>query len=188
MIAGYAMHGHVEDALRIFKKMQEVGARPDYIIYIGVFTACSHAGLIDEGKQYIEQMSRDYGIKPRVEHYSCLVDLLGRAGHLKEAYKLINKVPMNPNVAMWGALLNAYRIHCNIDLGEVVAERLFVLEPKNARNFVSLSKSYFAASRWDEVSKVRKIMRDSGVQKTPGSSWIEVKNHVHEFISGDEKQ
>ena len=155
MIAGYAMHGHAEDALRIFNKMQGVGARPDYITYIGVLTSCSHAGLIDERNQYIEQMSRDYGIKPRVEHYSCLDDLLGWARHLKEAYELINNMPVKPNVAVWGALLNACRIHCNIDLGEVVVERIFVLEPENAGNFVLLSNIYSAASRWDEVSKVR---------------------------------
>ena len=168
--------------------MQQAGARPNYITYIGVLTACSHAGLIDEGKQYIEQMSRDYGIKPCVEHYSCLVDLLGRAGHLKEAYELINKIPVKPNVAVWGAFLNACIIHCNIDLREVVAERIFVFEVENDGNFVMLLNIYFAASKCDEVSKVRKRMRDSGVKKTPGSSWIEVKNHVHEFISGDEKK
>ena len=95
---------------------------------------------------------------------------------------------VKPNVAVWGAFLNACRIHCNIDLGEVVEERLFVLEQKNAGHFVMLSNIYSAASRWDEVSKVRKRMRYSGVQNTAGSSWIEVKNHVHEFIFGDEKQ
>eukprot|EP01018_Ginkgo_biloba_P016729 Gb_00639 [translate_table: standard] len=185
MISGYAMHGHAEDALMLFFQMQQARAKPDYITFIGVLSACSHAGLVDEARQYLKQMSRDYQIQPSVEHYSCMVDLLGRAGHLNEAHELINTMPLEPNAAVWGALLGACRVHCNIDLGERVAEHLFHLEPENAGNYVLLSNIYAAAGRWDAAAKVRKMMKDKGVKKTPGWSWIEVNNSMHKFVSGD---
>eukprot|EP01018_Ginkgo_biloba_P034731 Gb_12556 [translate_table: standard] len=185
MLTGYAMHGNGKKALTFFNHMQEAGIKPDHITFTAVLSACSHAGLVDEGWQYFNSMGQDYHISPCLEHYACMVDLLGRAGHLEEAYKFVNRMPLEPDVCVWGALLGACRIHNNIELGESAAERLFELEPESAGNYVLLSNIYAAAGRWDDVMKVRTLMRDKGLSKTPGCSWIVVKNKVHEFLVGD---
>eukprot|EP01018_Ginkgo_biloba_P022755 Gb_12759 [translate_table: standard] len=185
MIAGYAMHGHGEKALELFIQMQQVGLRPDYITFIGILSACSHAGLVDKGWQYFDSMTRDYQITPGVEHYACMVDLLGRSGHLDEAWDFISKMPLEPNATVWGTLLAACRIHSNIKLGEQVAKHLFELEPDNAGNYVLLANIYAAGGRWDGFGDVRKMMNDRGLKKRPGCSWIEVKSRVHTFVIGD---
>eukprot|EP01018_Ginkgo_biloba_P019775 Gb_28390 [translate_table: standard] len=185
MILAYGMHGHGEDALALFNKMQQTGTKPNDITFICVLSACSHAGLVDEGWQCFDSMSRDHCIRARVEHYACMVDLLGRAGHLDEAQALIKKMPVEPDATVWGALLGACRINCNVELGEVVAKRLFNLEPKNVGCYVLLSNIYAAAGRWNDVEKVRKMMRDRGLKKTPGCSLIEVNNGVQAFYVGD---
>eukprot|EP01018_Ginkgo_biloba_P019271 Gb_14392 [translate_table: standard] len=185
MIAGYGMHGHGEDALALFLQMQQKGIKPDHITFVSVLSACSHAGLVDEGWQYFYCMSRDYSIAPRVEHYACMVDLLGRSGLLDEAYEFITKMPLEPNATVWGALLGACRIHCNIVLGEHVAEHLFELEPENAGFYVLLSNIYGKAGRWDDVAKVRRMMKNRRLKKPPGCSLIEINNRVHAFLVGD---
>eukprot|EP01018_Ginkgo_biloba_P023522 Gb_33335 [translate_table: standard] len=185
MIAGYGMHGCGADALAIFNQMQQSGMKPDPITFVAVLSACSHSGLVDEGWHYFGSMVRDFGIEPRVEHYACMVDLLGRAGQLGKAQSFIKKMPLEPDAGVWGALLGACRIHGNIELGEAVAERLFELEPQNAGNYVLLSNMYAAAGRWDCVTKVRTEMKCRGLKKRPGCSWIVVKNRVHTFLVGD---
>eukprot|EP01018_Ginkgo_biloba_P040301 Gb_16664 [translate_table: standard] len=185
MIAGYGMHGHGGDALMLFHQMQWAGFKPNCVTFIALLSACSHAGLIDEGRQYFDCMSRDYGIKPQVEHYSCMVDLLGRAGLLHEAHDFIKTMPLQPDAGVWGALLGACRVHSNIELGGHAAECLFQLEPQNAGYYVIVSNIYAAACMWDAVVKVRNMMKDRGVKKRPGCSWIEVKNKVHAFVVGD---
>eukprot|EP01018_Ginkgo_biloba_P030326 Gb_08619 [translate_table: standard] len=185
MIAAYGMHGHGDDALRIFYQMQHAGLKPDPITFVGVLSACSHAGLLDEGLHYFEIMSRDYCITPRVEHYACIVDLLGRAGRLLEAREIIKKMPFDPGAVVWGGLLSACRIHHNVELGEHVAELLFELEPENPGNYALLSNIYAEAGRWDDVAKVRRMMKNRGLKKRPGCSWIKVKNRVHAFHVGD---
>eukprot|EP01018_Ginkgo_biloba_P029185 Gb_18412 [translate_table: standard] len=185
MIAGYGMHGYGEDALALFKQMQQTRVKPDHITFICVLSACSHAGLVDEGRQYFDCMNQDYCIRPRAEHYACMVDLLGRAGHLDEAESFINQMPLEPDAGVWGALLGACRIHCNVELGERVSERLLELEPKNAGNYVLTSNIYAAAGRWHDVAKLRTILKDKGLKKLPGCSWIEVKNRIHTFVTGD---
>eukprot|EP01018_Ginkgo_biloba_P033235 Gb_08628 [translate_table: standard] len=185
MIAGYAMHGHGENALTLFYQMQEAGIKPDCITLTGVLSACSHAGLVDEGWRCFDHMSQVYHITPSMEHYACMVDLFSRAGHLNEAESFINKMPVQPIASVWGALLGACRIHCNMELGERVAGHLFELEPENAGNYVLLSNIYAAAGRWNDAGKVRKILKDKGLTKRPGCSWIEVRNSVHAFVIGD---
>eukprot|EP01018_Ginkgo_biloba_P019289 Gb_18149 [translate_table: standard] len=185
MISGYGMHGHAKDALAVFLQMQQRGIKPNDVTFVSVLSACSHSGLVDEGRQYLECMVRDYCITPRLEHYACMVDLLGRAGHLDEAQEFIENMPLEPGPSVWGALLGSCRIHCNIELGEHVAERLFYLEPERAGRYVLLSNVYAAAGKWDDVSKVRKMMQDRRVKKTPGCSLIEVNNTVHAFLVGD---
>eukprot|EP01018_Ginkgo_biloba_P018625 Gb_23678 [translate_table: standard] len=186
MIVGYGMNGYGKDALELFGQMLQTGMKPNDITFIGVLYACSHAGLVNEGWQYFDCTRRDYGITPSEEHYACMVDLLGRAGHLEKARVFIENMPVEPGPSVWGALLGACRIHCNTELGEHVAERLFELQPENTGFYVLLSNIYAAAGRWDDVERVRAMMRDRGLKKPPGLSLIEVDNRIHAFIAGDE--
>eukprot|EP01018_Ginkgo_biloba_P036669 Gb_31699 [translate_table: standard] len=188
MIAGYGLHGHGEDALALFVQMQQTGMKPDQITFVGVLSACSHAGLVDEGWKFFDRMTQDFHITPSMEHYACMVDLLGRSGCLDEAHEFINNMPLKPNASVWGALLGACRIHCNIELGRQAADRLFELEPGNAGNYVLMSNIYAAAGRWSDTKTVRQMMNDRSVMKPPGCSWIEVKNKVHSFLTGDTSQ
>eukprot|EP01018_Ginkgo_biloba_P030422 Gb_19924 [translate_table: standard] len=185
MIVGYGMHGMGEEAIALFNRMQKAGIGPDQVTFTGILSACRHAGLVNEGQQYFDCMTRDYFITPHMEHYACMVDLLGRVGLLDEAYDFIKKMPLEPSAIVWGALLGACRIHCNLKLGEVVAGHLFEIEPENTGNYVLLSNIYAKAGKWDGVAKVRTMMKDRGLKKTPGCSWIEVKNKVHAFFGGD---
>jgi len=165
--------------------MQSADMSPDEITFVGVLSACSHSGLVDEGWRCFNSMSHDYGLKPEMEHYACMIDLLGRSGHLYEAERFIENMPYKPNTTMWGALLSACRLHGNMDLAKTAAEELFKLEPQNTANYVLLSNIYAACGRWGDVEKVRTLMRDRGIQKHPGCSWIEVKNQVHAFLVDD---
>eukprot|EP01018_Ginkgo_biloba_P026787 Gb_37517 [translate_table: standard] len=185
MIAGYGMHGCGENVLTLFFQMKQTGIKPDDITFISVLSACSHAGLVNEGCQYFYYMNQHYCITPSVEHYACMVDLLGRAGRLDEAQDFIEKMPLEPSASVWGALLSACRIYCNMELGERVAERLFELEPENPGYYVLLSNIYATAGRWNDVANVRTMMKDKGVKKQPGCSMIEVNNRVHAFLVGD---
>eukprot|EP01018_Ginkgo_biloba_P027163 Gb_22477 [translate_table: standard] len=185
MIAGYAMHGYGKEALMLFEQMQHSGTKPDHVTLVCVLSACCHAGLVDQGRQYFDLMSKYYHIAPTMEHYGCMVDLLGRSGRLDEAEDFIHKMPIKPNVTVLGCLLGACRVHNNIELGERVAKYIFELDPKNATPYVLLSNIYAAAGRWDDIEKVRKMMRDRGVTKKPGCSWIEVNKQVHAFLVGD---
>eukprot|EP01018_Ginkgo_biloba_P024547 Gb_02194 [translate_table: standard] len=185
IILGYAMHGYGKEALQLFEQMQHSAMNPDHVTFIGVLSACCHAGLVDEGWKFFKAMSRHYHITPVMEHYCCMVDLLGRAGHLGQAQDFISKMPIKPSAAVWISLLGACRLHANIELGEHVAECLFELEPKNAAPYVLLSNIYAAAGRWDDIQKVQKMMKDRGIKKKPGCSWIEVSKKVHAFLVGD---
>eukprot|EP01018_Ginkgo_biloba_P009691 Gb_04616 [translate_table: standard] len=185
MIAGCARHGCVKKALELFDQMQCAGMKPDHITFVGVLSACSHAAMVDEGFNYFDYMSESCGIAPRLEHYACMVDLLGRAGHLDKAEDFINKVPFEPAALLWRTLLGACRVHGNIDLGKRAAECLLEIEPQDATTYVLLSNIYAAAGRWDDVSKMREMMKYRGVKKEPGCSWIEVRKKVHVFVVED---
>eukprot|EP01018_Ginkgo_biloba_P031676 Gb_31111 [translate_table: standard] len=185
MIVGYAMHGCAKEALQLFKQMQHLGTKPDHVTFVGVLSACRHAGLVEDGWQCFHCMSENYHITPAMKHYCCMVDLLGRAGHLDEAHDFIDKMPVKPDADVWGSLLGACRIHTNMELGQHVAERLFELDPKNSAPYVLLSNIYAAAGRWHDMEKVRKLMKDRRVKKNPGCSWIEVNKQVYAFFVGD---
>eukprot|EP01018_Ginkgo_biloba_P009823 Gb_15506 [translate_table: standard] len=185
MIVGYAIHGHGKEAIELFEKMQHTSMKLDDVTFLGILSACCHAGLVKDGWQYFDCMTRDYDIKPAMEHYCCMVDLLGRAGHLDEAQDFINKMPIKPNAAIWGSLLAACRIQKNVELGERVAEHLFELEPKNSAHYLLLCNIYSTAGRWDDEEKVRKMMKDRRVNRTPGCSWIEVNKMVYAFFVQD---
>ncbi|XP_050215921.1 putative pentatricopeptide repeat-containing protein At3g23330 [Mercurialis annua] len=184
IIMGYAFHGHAREAVSLFNEMEIKGVRPNYVAFIAVLTACSHAGLIDEAWRYFNIMTQNYGIAPGVEHYAAMADLLGRAGKLDEAYKLISSMD-RPTGSVWSTLLAACRVHKNVDLGEKVAEKIFEVDPDNVGAYVLLSNIYAAARRWKDTSKLRAYMRDKGIKKSPACSWIEVKHKTHAFVSGD---
>lgn len=169
----------------MFEQMQDLGMKPDHVTFVGVLFACCHAGLVDDGWHYFHCMSRDYQIMPRVEHYCCMVDLLGRSGKLNEALDFINKMPTKPEAALWGTFLSACRIHKNIKLGEYAAERVIECDPETASHYVVLSNMYREAGRWNDAEKVRKVMKDRGIKKMPGCSWIQVNKTVHAFVVGD---
>eukprot|EP01018_Ginkgo_biloba_P010381 Gb_31374 [translate_table: standard] len=185
MITGYAQHGKAKDALQLFEEMKLAGVKANHITFIGVLFACSHVGLVHEGQRYYNSMIKDHGIMPSMDHYACMVDLFGRAGHLDEAVRIINKMAFEPGALVWRTLLGACRIHGNIDLAKHAAECLLELEPEDDATYVLLSNVYAAAGKWDDVVKVRKMMKDRGVIKEQGRSWIVVKNKVHTFVVRD---
>ncbi|XP_057838479.2 pentatricopeptide repeat-containing protein At4g02750 isoform X2 [Cryptomeria japonica] len=184
IIVGNAQNGHAVEGLQLFKQLESIGIKPNDVTFVGVLCACSHAGLVEEGWQLFVSMSRDYSITPRVEHYASMVDLLGRSGLLNEAEDFIGRMPaeVQADAVVWGALLAACRVHGNADIAERVAHTLFKLEPHNSGPYVLLSNIYAAAGKWGDVSKVRKMMKERGVEKQPGCSWIEVQNNVHTFV------
>ncbi|KAJ4951444.1 hypothetical protein NE237_028276 [Protea cynaroides] len=185
MIAALGQHGHGAMALDLFKRMVEHDILPDRITFLTVLSACSHAGLVTEGCNCFESMESVYAIIPGEDHYARLIDLLCRAGKFSEAKKLIEKMPFEPGPSIWEALLAGCRVHGNMDLGVQAAERLFELMPKHDGTYVLLSNMYATMGRWNDVAKVRKVMRDRGVKKEPGCSWIEVGNKVHVFLVDD---
>ncbi|CAN6442049.1 unnamed protein product [Victoria cruziana] len=184
MITGFAINGYAEEALDLFSKMVS-SVKPDEVTYIGVLSACTHAGLVDKGKEYFSSMVKDHGILPTVSHYGCMVDLLGRAGKLEEALELIENMPMKPNSIVWGAFLGACRVHKNIELAEKAAKHLLDLEPENGAAYVLLSNIYAVCNRWDDVRRMRSLIADKKIKKTPGCSLIELNGIVHEFVAGD---
>jgi pentatricopeptide repeat protein len=185
MISGYAQHGEGKKALGLFDEMIEKGMKPDWITFVAVLMACNHAGFTDLGVKYFHSMAKDYGLVAKPDHYTCMVDLLGRAGKLVEAVDLIEKMPFKPHAAVFGTLLGACRIHKNTEMAEFASQKLLNLDPASATGYVQLANVYAATKRWDHVARVRKSMKSCKVVKTPGYSWIEVKSMAHQFRSGD---
>ncbi|KAI0502127.1 hypothetical protein KFK09_017074 [Dendrobium nobile] len=185
MIAGLAMHGRGKEALHFFKEMQEAKVKPNHVTFTNILSACSHAGLVEEGRMYFSQMLPLYGITPDIEHYGCMVDILGRAGRLEEAMELIKSMPVPPPSSAWGALLGACVVHREVKLGELACQNLLGLEPRNDGAYVLLSNLYAKAGRWEDVGRLRKLMRDQGLKKEPGCSSMEVNGVIHEFLVGD---
>lgn len=181
IIGGLALHGNANDALSYFSKMVDVGLDPDEITFLGVLAACCHGGLVDEGRKYFSQMTSKYNLMPRLKHYSCMVDLLGRAGQLEEAEALIRSMPMEPDAVVWGALFFACRMRGSVIMGEKAAWKLLELDPDDSGIYVLLANMYGDAEMWDEARKVRRMMKERGVEKTPGCSSIEVNGIVSEF-------
>ena len=185
MIGGLAQHGCGHEALEVFRSMIADGGKPNEISFVAVLSACSHSGLVDEGRRLFLAMTQDYGIEPTVVLCNCMVDVVGRAGHLEEAKLFIDKMPVEPNEATWGALLGACRTYGNVDLGKLAANERLKLVPMDASTYVLLSNIYAAAGKWEEVLWVRTMMQERGIRKEPGRSWIEVDNKVHDFVVGD---
>ncbi|CAN8283852.1 unnamed protein product [Cochlearia groenlandica] len=181
MIIALGKHGHAEEALDLFETMLMEKLRPDQITYVGVFSACTHAGLVNQGRRYFDMMKDVDKIEPTLSHYACIVDMFGRAGLLQEAHEFIEKMPIEPDVVTWGSLLSACRVHKNVDLGKYAAEKLLLIEPENSGAYSALANLYSACGKWEESAKTRRSMKEGGVKKEQGFSWIEVKHKVHVF-------
>ncbi|XP_021822061.1 putative pentatricopeptide repeat-containing protein At5g37570 [Prunus avium] len=175
MIQGLSVHGRGYQAVALFNKMLNEGLAPDEVAFTVILTACSRAGLVEQGWHFFESMRRKYHLTPSPDHYACMVDLLSRLGRLNAAYDLLKSMPMEPHAGAWGALLGACKLNGNIELGELVANRLFEIEPLNPGNYVLLSNIYAAADRWFDVSAVRDKMEEQGIKKISGCSWISSK-------------
>ncbi|XP_047318461.1 pentatricopeptide repeat-containing protein At5g44230-like isoform X2 [Impatiens glandulifera] len=186
MILGLAIHGCANSAFQLFREMLETGTRPNGVTFIGLLTACSHAGMVEKGRNLFQSMEERFDVKPTSYHYVCMVDILGRGGFLEEALSLIKNMIIEPIGDVWGALLGACRIHRNWEIGEIAAGRLFEIEPSCAGNYVLLSNIYASVGMWNEVSKVRVLMKRKGLKKKAGFSLFEGRNGVvYEFVAGD---
>ncbi|XP_048496836.1 pentatricopeptide repeat-containing protein At4g02750-like [Beta vulgaris subsp. vulgaris] len=185
VLAGCAHNGLGKEAIEIFRRMEVEGVLPDQISFLGILCACSRAGLLEEGRAYLNSMCKDFGIKPLVYHYTCMVDLLGRAGQLSEAEALVESMPVEPDSVIWEALLGACRIHNNIEIAERVAKRLFRMNALESGTYVLLSNLYASHSRWDKVEGIRERMKVQGMRKEPATSWIHIKNKLYTFHTDD---
>ncbi|GFP80547.1 pentatricopeptide repeat-containing protein at4g14850 [Phtheirospermum japonicum] len=184
LIGGYAHQGRADVALRLFDEMTH-HSPPNYITFVCVLTACSRGGMVNTGMDIFESMRGKYGIRPGPEHYACVVDMLGRAGQVERAYQFIRQMQARPTISIWGALLSACKMHGKRELGKIAAENLFELDPQDSGNHVILSNMYAAAGQWAEASLVREEMKDVGIKKGTGYSWISIKNTVHVFQAKD---
>lgn len=185
MISAYGAHGKGEDSLALYEKMRDCGFEPNCVTLTAVLASCSHSGLIDQGWRIFNSISFDFGLEPSVEHYACMVDLLGRFGHLEEALGLIRNMKSEATASVWGALLAGCMMHKNVELGEMAALQLFKLEPRNSSNYIALCSIYDSLGIWDGVSLIRAEMRNLGLAKTPGCSWITIAGKVNKFYQGD---
>ncbi|XP_051185232.1 pentatricopeptide repeat-containing protein At4g13650 [Lolium perenne] len=185
IITSCSQHGCGLEALQLFDQMKHEGLKPNDVTFIGVLAACSHVGLVEEGLGYFKSMSSVHGVQPRPDHYACVVDILGRAGQLDRARKFVEEMPISADAMVWRTLLSACRVHKNIEIGELAAKCLLELEPHDSASYVLLSNAYAVTGKWAHRDQIRKVMKERGVRKEPGRSWIEVKNLVHAFFVGD---
>uniref|UniRef100_A0A0D9WS28 EMB2261 n=1 Tax=Leersia perrieri TaxID=77586 RepID=A0A0D9WS28_9ORYZ len=187
MIGGFAQNGHGERAINLFNRMVREGLKPDYISFIAVLFACSHTGMVEQGRNYFNSMSKDYGIAPGIEHYNCIVDLLSRVELLEEAEDLINKSPFKDDSSLWAAILGASATHSNPDVAERVAKKMMELEPQYHLSYILLENVYRTVGRWEDALEIRRLMESRKVKKEPGMSWIDVNRsrfHVSNVNEG----
>ncbi|XP_062163320.1 putative pentatricopeptide repeat-containing protein At3g15130 [Alnus glutinosa] len=186
MITGYGKHGLGKKAIHLFNKMQSDDIEPDGVTYLAVLSACSHSGLIEESQEYFSRLCSDPRIKPRVEHYACMVDLLGRAGRLKEAKNLIESMPLKPNVGIWQTLISACRVHGDLEMGREVGEILLRLDGDNPVNYVMMSNIFAEAGYWKDCERIRQTVKMKRLKKEAGRSWVEIDKEVHFFYNGED--
>ncbi|KAI3968373.1 hypothetical protein MKW92_029289 [Papaver armeniacum] len=185
MIVGLAMNGQGEKALEFFSQMSMVGITPNGVTFIGILSACSHVGLVQEGKRHFKDMSSLYKIEPQMEHYGCMVDLFGRAGLIAEAQEFIQTMPIEPDAFIWGSLLGACKTHGELELAETIMKKVVEIEPDKDGAYVVMSNIYSSANRQKDAIQIRKTMKERKMKKIPGCSVIEIDGVIHEFRKGD---
>ncbi|CAL2234857.1 unnamed protein product [Prunus armeniaca] len=185
VIDGLAMHGRGMEAMSLFEEMIGTGVAPDDVAFIGLFSACSHSGLVEKGKSYFSSMVENFHIVPKIEHYGCMVDMLCRAGLVKEALEFIQKMPIEPNPIVLRTLISACRAHGELKLGESITKELIRNEPMQESNYVLLSNIYAKMTHWEKKAKIREVMDKRGMKKIPGSTMIELDHEIYEFVAGD---
>lgn len=185
LVSGYAQFGKANKTIELFESMLANGVKPDGVTFIGVLSACSRAGLVQKGYHYFKSMIENHKIVPIADHYTCMIDLLSRAGKLKEAEDFIKQMPCRPDAIGWATLLSSCRVHGNMEIGKWAAESLLELDPQSPASYILLSNIYASKGRWEDVSLLRRQMRDRGVRKEPGCSWIKYRNKVHVFSADD---
>ncbi|BFG18872.1 hypothetical protein CerSpe_051460 [Prunus speciosa] len=179
------MHGRGMEAMSLFEEMIGTGVAPDDVAFIGLFSACSHSGLVEKGKSYFSSMVEKFHIVPKIEHYGCMVDMLCRAGLVKEALEFIQKMPIEPNPIVLRTLISACRAHGELKLGESITKQLITNEPMQESNYVLLSNIYAKMTHWEKKAKIREVMDKRGMKKIPGSTMIELDHEIYEFVAGD---
>ncbi|CDY08524.1 BnaA05g27600D [Brassica napus] len=185
MIGCYGMHGMAETAVKLFDDMIKSGIRPDKTVFVMVLSTCSHSGLTEKGLELFDAMKREYKLEPGPEHYACVVDLLGRAGRIDEAMGFIESMPIEPDGAVWGALLGACKIHKNVDMAEIAFAKVIEFEPMNIGYYVLMSNIYTDSKNQEGIWRIRVMMRERGFKKEPGYSYVEHMGRVHLFLAGD---
>lgn len=189
MIMGYSQHGMAQAALELFNRMKDASVAPNYVTFLGLLCGCSHAGLVTEGRKFFHEMQHVYGIKPMMTHYSAMVDVLGRNGHLQEAFDFVVDMPVEADSVVWRTLLSACQLHSSKDcigIVDKVQKRLLKLEPRRSGNHVMVANIYSDIGLWDKAAMMRRVMREGGLKKMAGESCVEVGGRIQRFISGDE--
>ncbi|KAL1362722.1 pentatricopeptide repeat-containing protein At2g41080-like isoform X3 [Arachis hypogaea] len=185
MISAYGFHGQGEEAIKLFNGMEQENLPGNEVTFLSLLYACSHCGLKDKGLDFFELMVQKYGLKARLEHYNCVVDLLGRSGCLEDAEAMIRSMPMEPDAIIWKTLLSACKIHKNAEMAKRVAKEVLRIDPQDSASYILLANIHASANKWQDVSEVRKAMRGKMLKKEPGISWVEIKNQVHQFCLDD---
>lgn len=185
MMMGYAQQGDPSSVVELFNSMEARGLVPDDYSFLAILTSLYNAGLVGEAKRWLTRMEVDYGMEPGLEHYTCLVGAMGRAGKLEEAERIAMTMPVKPDAAVWRVLLSSCAMHCAADMAWAMGKRLMELDPHDDSAYVIVANVLAANGRWSDVAEVRKMMKDRMVKKQGGRSWIEVRGKVHVFLSGD---
>jgi pentatricopeptide repeat protein len=185
MIGGYGMNGYVNEAIKLFNSMVHAGVHPDHVVFLGLISACSHAGLVDEGWNLFRSMLFEYNIQPNKEIYGCVINLLARAGRLREAFILIDTMPLTPDESIWGALLGACKMHRNLELGRLAARKIIEINPDAVKTYILFANICAADSKWGEYAVTRMLLRGTGSSKEVGMSWIELTDKMYSFSTAD---
>ncbi|KAL8466274.1 hypothetical protein ACS0TY_035406 [Phlomoides rotata] len=187
LICGFAQNGNGNDAIEMYEEMKAKGIKPNSVTLLGLLLACSHSGLVHKGYKYFNEAKSEDLTLLQAEHYACMIDLLSRSGRFQEAEKFLEDLPFDPGVGFWKALLGGCLVHSNIELGEVAARKILGLDPRDVSSYVMLSNAHSAAGRWENVLDIRQKMREKGLSRIPGSSWIEIGSSIHVFVTGDRR-
>lgn len=184
MIMGLAVNSEGEEALRLFSKILDFGLQPNAGTFLGALCACNHSGFLEKGRQIFKDMTSGFSISPKLEHYACYIDLLARVGLVEEALEVVTSMPFEPNSIVWVALLGGCLLHSRLDVAEYVSGKLVRSDPDNTGGYVMLANAFASDHRWGDVCSLRRFMREKGVTKQPGCSWISINGVVHEFLVG----